>query len=89
MDENKKAFAVNTNADGTFKILASADGREAEQMIEAAFEKGLEVVKSSSMVEELEASSIEQSAQAWDMISMLVAEIQGFVEEVDSEIGKR
>lgn len=84
MNEEKKAFAVKVGEDGKQEVIASYEGQEAVEAVKQAEENGLEVVKDREKVEELseqqESPTLENE---WDLISVLVAEIQGFVDEVD------
>ncbi len=85
MGEDKKAFAVRQQPDGKMEVLAAATGKAAEKLLEAASDSGLEVLQDGNLAEEMERKA-ERSVspeQVWDDLSVLVAEIEGFVEELD------
>lgn len=84
MSEERRAFAVQQNSDGTLNVLAQVNGDSAQRMIENAGKNGTEVVQDSSLAQSLEEAVLAQEAQAWDLMSVIVSEIEGFIEELDS-----
>jgi len=85
MSEEKKAFAVRQDADGKINVLAAVSGDSAEKLIETAACAGVEIVNDANLAKEVERQTEgEVTADlVWDELSVLIAEIEGFVEELD------
>ena len=88
MSEEKRAFAVRQNSDGTLNVLAEVQGDAALEMVENAEKSGMPVVQNSYLADTLEEVAVTQEVLAWELMSVLVVEIESFVEELDSNLGK-
>ncbi len=84
MNEEKKAFALGKDSLGNSHIIGVYEGEEAQALVEKAQKHGTPIIEDEHLVSEYEeALPVAEDSQAWDIISVLVSEIQGFVGELD------
>lgn len=84
MEEEKKAYALKQEADGTYSVMARAEGSEARELIAEAQRQGIEVVEDGNRVEEIAADTEAFQNRTLERISFLVSEIEAFVAEMDA-----
>lgn len=84
MNEEKKAFVLGKDPLGDSHIIGVYEGEDAQSLIEAAQKHGTPIIKDEHLVSECEeALPVAEESKTWDIISVMVSEIQSFVGELD------